>query len=372
MTTLEHLIVALSLAKKAKRKDIKGNPFVGAIVVDEKGTIIGSGYHQKWGEKHAEVFAIEEALQSRNSLENCILFVTLEPCSHFGKTPPCTDLIIASGIKKVIVGSLDPNPNVSGFTLLQQKGIDITLLETPEAISLNKIFFTNHKKNKPFVRLKLAATLDGKIADYTGASKWITNEASRAYLHTHIRTAVDAVISTAKTVIEDQATLNIRISNSPSTELNAVIIDRTGMLLAPAQGAHPIFYNRVTTKVFIVTAPGAIDKNRQLPPHTEIIETPFTTNGEIDLDTLGKELLQKGLYSVLIEAGAMFSAYLLSKNWVNELDYFIGSKLLLDSNAKAGLDIAQSTPLQNAASLTLLASMSFENDMYLHYAIEAL
>ena len=372
MTTLEHLIVALSLAKKAKRKDIKGNPFVGAIVVDENGSIIGSGYHQKWGEKHAEVFAIEEALLKNADLSNCSLYVTLEPCSHFGKTPPCTDLIIAAGIKKVVVGSLDPNPNVSGFTLLQQKGIEVSLLEIPEVISLNKIFFTNQKSNKPFVRLKIAATLDGKIADYSGASKWITNEASRAYLHTHIRTAVDAVVSTAKTVIQDQATLNIRISNTPSTELNAVIIDRTGTMLEAAQAIHPIFYNRVATKVFIVTAPGAIDKGIQLPAHTEIIETPYNANGEIDLDTLGKQLLQKGMYSVLVEAGAVFSSYVLSKKWMNELDYFIGSKLLLDANAKSGLDIATSTPLQNAAPLTLLESMSFENDMYLHYALGSL
>jgi diaminohydroxyphosphoribosylaminopyrimidine deaminase/5-amino-6-(5-phosphoribosylamino)uracil reductase len=372
MTTLEHLIVALSLAKKAKRKDIKGNPFVGSIIVDENGAIIGSGYHKKWGEKHAEVFAIEEALLKTADLSNCSLYVTLEPCSHHGKTPPCTDLILKSGIKKVIVGSLDPNPNVSGFSLLQQKGIDISLLETPEAISLNKIFFTNQKSNKPFVRLKMAATLDGKIADYAGASKWITNETSRAYLHAHIRTEVDAIISTAKTVIQDQATLNIRIPNTQSTELNAVIIDRTAAMLESAKASHPIFYHRTETKVFIVTAPGAYAAGKPLPANTEIIETPFNTNGEIDLDTLGKQLLQKGLYSVLVEAGAVFSSYVLSKKWGNELDYFIGSKLLLDANAKAGFDIATSTPLQNAAPLTLLESMSFENDMYLHYALGTL
>lgn len=370
MTTLEHLIIALSLAKKAKRKDIKGNPFVGAIVVDENGDIIGSGYHQKWGDKHAEVFAIEEALLKMADLSNCTLFVTLEPCSHHGKTPPCTDLILKSGIKKVIVGSLDPNPQVSGFALLQQKGIDISLLESPEAISLNKIFFTNQKSNKPFVRLKMAATLDGKIADYAGASKWITNETSRAYLHTHIRTEVDAIVSTAKTVIQDQATLNIRIPNTPSAELNAVIIDRTGAMLESAQSSHPIFYHRSETKVFIVTAPGDIDVRTQLPANTEFIETPFNDNGEIDLDTLGKQLLQKGLYCVLVEAGAVFSSYVLSKNWANELDYFIGSKLLLDANAKAGLAATTNTPLQNAAGLTLLESRSFENDMYLHYKIE--
>lgn len=372
MTTLEHLIEALSLAKKAERKNIKGNPFVGAIVVDENNSIIGTGYHKIWGDKHAEVYAIEEALAHTPDLTKCSLYVTLEPCSHHGKTPPCTDLIIKSGIKKVFVGSLDPNPKVSGFQLLKQKGIDIVLIELKEALELNKVFFTNQKSNKPFVRLKMAATLDGKIADYKGASKWITNESSRAYLHTHIRTAVDAIVSTTKTVIQDQATLNIRIPNTQSTELNAVIIDRTGAMLEPAKASHPIFYNRVTTKVFVITAPGAYAAFKPLPANTEVIETPFNSNGEIDLDTLGKQLLQKGLYSVLIEAGAVFSSYILSKNWVNELDYFIGSKLLLDTNAKAGLDIDTSTPLQNAAPLTLLESMSFENDMYLHYAIGSL
>jgi diaminohydroxyphosphoribosylaminopyrimidine deaminase/5-amino-6-(5-phosphoribosylamino)uracil reductase len=218
----------------------------------------------------------------------------------------------------------------------------------------------------------MAATLDGKIADYAGASKWITNETSRAYLHAHIRTEVDAIVSTAKTVIQDQATLNIRIPNTQSTELNAVIIDRTGAMLDPGNASHPIFYNRTETKVFIVTAQGAYAAGKLIPTNTEVLETPFNTNGEIDLDTLGKQLLQKGLYSVLVEAGAVFSSYVLSKNWVNELDYFIGSKLLLDANAKAGLDIATSTPLQNAVPLTLLESMSFENDMYLHYAIGSL
>ena len=110
MTTLEHLIAALSLAKKAKRKDIKGNPFVGAIVVDENGVIIGSGYHQKWGEKHAEVFAIEEALLKTADLSNCSLYVTLEPCSHHGLTPPCADAVINAGVSRVVIALADPDP----------------------------------------------------------------------------------------------------------------------------------------------------------------------------------------------------------------------------------------------------------------------
>ena len=265
MTQEEYVLFALSLAQKANPKDIKGNPFVGAIVVDEKGAVIGTGYHKIWGSKHAEVYAIEEALAHTPDLTKCSLYVTLEPCSHHGKTPPCTDLIIQSGIKKVFVGSLDPNPKVSGFQLLKEKGIDIALIELKEALQLNKVFFTHQKKQKPFVAVKIAATVDGKIADHTGTSKWITNEQSRAYLHAHIRSQVDAIVSTAKTVIEDQATLNCRIVGKETAEINAVIIDRTGSLLQAINNGHPIFYKRSHTQLFIVTAPGAVDKNIALP-----------------------------------------------------------------------------------------------------------
>jgi diaminohydroxyphosphoribosylaminopyrimidine deaminase/5-amino-6-(5-phosphoribosylamino)uracil reductase len=370
MTTLEHLIEALSLAKKAERINIKGNPFVGAIVVDENNCIIGTGYHKMWGDKHAEVYAIEEAKSHTPDLTKCSLYVTLEPCSHHGKTPPCTDLIVQSGIKKVFIGSLDPNPKVSGFELLKQKGIDIEFVEIKEAIELNKVFFTNQKKQRPFVRLKIAATIAGKMADYDANSKWITNTASRAYVHSNIRTEVDAVLSTAKTVIEDKATLNIRIENTPSIELNAVIIDRTGSILDEQYATLPLFYQRNHTKIYIVTAPDTTTPTRPLPSNIEIIETPFNSNKEIDTNVLGKQLLEKGLYSVLVEAGEIFSSYLLSKKWVDELDYFIGSKLLLDNQAVAESAVSKNIVLNQELPLTLLSAMPFDNDIYLHYAIK--
>jgi diaminohydroxyphosphoribosylaminopyrimidine deaminase/5-amino-6-(5-phosphoribosylamino)uracil reductase len=370
MTPEEYVIFASSLAKKANRKDIKGNPFVGAVVVDEKGAVIGTGYHKVWGSKHAEVYAIEEALAQTPDLSKCSLYITLEPCSHHGKTPPCTDLIVQSGIKKVFVGSLDPNPKVSGFELLKQKGLDIQLLELKEVVELNKVFFTNQKKQRPFVRLKIAATIAGKMADYEADSKWITNTKSRAYVHSNIRTEVDAVLSTAKTVIEDKATLNIRIENIPSIELNAVIIDRTGSILDEQYATLPIFYQRTHTKVFIVTAPDAIAPNTPLPSNIEIIETPFNSNKEIDLSILGKQLLEKGLYSILVEAGEIFSTFLLTKKWVDELDYFIGSKILLDNQAVAESAVSKNIVLNQELPLTLLSAMPFDNDIYLYYAIK--
>ena len=372
MTTLEHLIEALSLAQKAERKNIKGNPFVGAIVVDENNNIIGTGYHKIWGEKHAEVYAIEEALAHTPDLTKCSLYVTLEPCSHHGKTPPCTDLIIKSGIKKVFIGSLDPNHKVSGFQLLKQKGIDIVLIELKEALQLNKVFFTNQKKQRPFVAVKIAATIDGKIADHAGTSKWITNEQSRAYLHAHIRSQVDAILSTAKTVIEDQATLNCRIAGKEAAEINAVIIDRTGSLLQATNNGHPIFYKRSQTQLYIVTAPGAVDKNIALPSHTHIIEIDFNSKGQVNLEMLGIKLLSLEMYNVLVEAGAMFSSFLLEQNWANELHYFMGSKLLLDAGGLHAFIGTEHKNLADSKNLSVISAQTLGNDIYLHYAIDSL
>jgi diaminohydroxyphosphoribosylaminopyrimidine deaminase/5-amino-6-(5-phosphoribosylamino)uracil reductase len=372
MTQEEYVLFALSLAQKANSKDIKGNPFVGAVVVDEKGAVIGTGYHKVWGSKHAEVYAIEEALAQTPDLSKCSLYVTLEPCSHHGKTPPCTDLIIHSGIKKVFVGSLDPNPKVSGFELLKQKGIDIELIELKEALELNKVFFTHQKKQKPFVAVKIAATIDGKIADHNRTSKWITNEQSRTYLHAHIRSQVDAILSTAKTVIEDQATLNCRIDGKETAEINAVIIDRTASLLQASNSGHPIFYNRSHTQLYIITAPGAVDSNVALPHNTQIVEIDFNSKGQVHLEMLGKKLLSLEIYNVLVEAGAMFSSFLLEQNWANELHYFIGSKLLLDAGGLQAFTGTDNKNLADSKNLSVISAQTLGNDIYLHYAIDSL
>ena len=372
MTTLKHLTLAISLAKQAKRENIKGNPFVGAIVVSETGEIIGSGFHEIWGGKHAEVFAIEEALLKTSDLSSCTLYVTLEPCSHLGKTPPCTDLILKTGIKNIIVGSLDPNPKVSGFNLLKEHGVNIQLLDTKEAIELNKVFFTNQTKQRPFVALKMAATLDGKIADYLGSSKWITNEKSRNYLHANIRSQVDAIISTAKTVLTDQSTLNCRIPGKEVNEVNAVIIDQTGQLLQASNKQHPIFYKRTHTQIYLITAPGAVGTNFIPPPHVSVVAIEFDTNNKINLTQLGKKLIELGIYSVLVEAGSMFCGSLLESGWADEIHYFIGSKILADTNALPVFRGNKQVKLAASVGLTLKSFSAFDNDIYLHYAIDSL
>ncbi|MBI2018005.1 bifunctional diaminohydroxyphosphoribosylaminopyrimidine deaminase/5-amino-6-(5-phosphoribosylamino)uracil reductase RibD [Candidatus Daviesbacteria bacterium] len=185
------------------------NPMVGAIVV-KNGQILGKGYHKKFGFPHAEIEAIEA---TGGRLEGSILYINLEPCVHFGKTPPCVDAIIKAGIKKVICSNLDPNPKVRGMGLakLEKAGIttSVGLLEE-EGHKLNETFFTFHQKKRPFIAIKFASSLDGKIATYTGDSKWITNEKARKFAR-KLRGQYQAVLVGINTILKDDPHLGIRI-----------------------------------------------------------------------------------------------------------------------------------------------------------------
>ena len=149
MTQKEAIEYAINLAKKANENEIRPNPFVGAVIIDHEGQLIGEGYHQKLGGPHAEVYAIEQALQKTSDLSQATIYVSLEPCSHYGKTPPCVDLIIQHKIKKVVIASLDPNPKVASVAKLIEHGIEVEVADDLSATLLNARFFTNQMKNRP-------------------------------------------------------------------------------------------------------------------------------------------------------------------------------------------------------------------------------
>ena len=214
MTSADYLHTAFLLAKRANSKNIRPNPFVGAIVVDDEGKIIGEGYHQKAGEAHAEVLAINDAFAKSKDLSNSTLYVSLEPCSHSGKTPPCTHLILEHKIPKVVIGSMDPNPLVSGAKELTDAGVNVEICILPEIVELNNTFNINQLNKRPKYILKAATTLNGKISDRLGNSKWISNDKSRNYVHQVLRTNADAILTTATTVIKDNATMNIRVDET--------------------------------------------------------------------------------------------------------------------------------------------------------------
>jgi diaminohydroxyphosphoribosylaminopyrimidine deaminase/5-amino-6-(5-phosphoribosylamino)uracil reductase len=363
MTSADYLHTAFLLAKRANSKDIRPNPFVGAIVVDDKGIIIGEGFHQKAGEAHAEVLAINDALAKTKDLSNSTLYVSLEPCSHSGKTPPCTHLILEHKIPKVVIGSMDPNPLVSGAKKLKDAGVNVEICILPEIVKLNSTFNINQLNKRPKFILKSATTLNGKMGDRFGNSKWISNDKSRNYVHQVLRSNADAILTTATTVIKDNATMNSRVAEAK--ELNLIIIDKKLDILKEENKALNIFYKREKTKIYLVT-----DKTfeNKLPEHIEIINVNIQ-EGECDLNQLSTILLNKNICEILVEAGGKLNASLIKAKIIDELNVFICPSLLIDNSSINLFNSSELQQIENSIQLSLLETLSFDNDIMMKYKV---
>lgn len=307
MKTYEKLMQkCIKEALKAKGKNMP-NPFVGAIVFDEeKKEIISSGYHEKYGQAHAEVNAIKNA---KNNTKGKTIIVNLEPCSHYGKTPPCADLIIKSGFKKCVIAMLDVNKKAAGGAeILKKAGVEvITGVLEKEARALNKIFLKNILEKKPYIMLKSAITLDGKIALSNKESKWITNEKARIEVQ-KLRNKYQAIMSASGTILADNPQLNVRIKNKKSPI--RIIFDPNNKI--------PLDYNVFNNDVRVILINNSKIK---LPKHIEQI--PFSGN----FDELFKKLYEMGIYSLMIEAGCGFNSELLKSKEVDEINLFIAPKI---------------------------------------------
>jgi diaminohydroxyphosphoribosylaminopyrimidine deaminase/5-amino-6-(5-phosphoribosylamino)uracil reductase len=365
MTAEQYLQRAFLLARQANPKAIRPNPFVGSVVVSANGEIVGEGFHQKAGEAHAEVMAIRNALDHGAKLDACTLYVTLEPCSHTGKTPPCTDLILQHRIPKVVIGSLDPNPLVSGAAILRENGVEVEVHVLPEIIALNDTFIINQTLKRPKYVLKSAITLNGKIADRSGNSKWISNEESRRYVHANLRTAADAILTTAKTVLRDNATMNIRINNQPEEELNLIVFDRNLELLKQENHQLSVFYKRNQSKLYLIT-----DKmgTRTELSNVEIICVPMQQD-KFDIEIFHKELMARNICQVLIEAGGSMNAAMLEAKSVDEIYTFVCPRILMDNNAINQFNSSQIQTMNNAVKLQLLDSMTMGEDILLRHKV---
>ena len=363
MTSADYLHTAFLLAKRANSKNIRPNPFVGAIVVDDEGKIIGEGYHQKAGEAHAEVLAINDAFAKSKDLSNSTLYVSLEPCSHSGKTPPCTHLILEHKIPKVVIGSMDPNPLVAGAKELTDAGVNVEICILPEIVELNNTFNINQLNKRPKYILKAATTLNGKISDRLGNSKWISNDKSRNYVHQVLRTNADAILTTATTVIKDNATMNIRVDETK--ELNLIIIDKQLDILKEENKALNIFYKREKTKIYLVT-----DKTFEntLPEHVEIINVNMHEE-ECDLNELSTFLLNKNICEVLVEAGGKLNASLLKAKIVDELNIFIAPSLLIDNSSFNLFNSNELQSIENSIQLSLQETQNFDSDIMVKYKV---
>lgn len=315
-----YMQLALELALKAEG-NTSPNPMVGCVLVNEDGEIVGEGYHHKAGEPHAEVMAIRDAGKAS---VGCTAYVTLEPCSHFGRTGPCCRALFAAGIRRVVVACTDPNPKVAGKGLkyLQDMGIEVKVgVCEEEALRLNERFFTWITKRRPFITLKYAMTLDGKIATKTGDSKWITGEEARTYAH-RLRKQHDAVLVGIGTVLADDPELTTRMvqgKNPIRIVLDAKL--QTNIMNAVLNPAAP---------TIIITSTEADPAKMELfsvLPNVELVQLPFI-EGKVDIDALIQELTAREITSVLVEGGSSVLGAFKDVGYADRICAFIAPKLL--------------------------------------------
>jgi diaminohydroxyphosphoribosylaminopyrimidine deaminase/5-amino-6-(5-phosphoribosylamino)uracil reductase len=303
------------------------NPVVGAVVLDANGKVVGEGFHAKAGEDHAEVIALKQAGERA---KGGTLYVSLEPCSHHGKTPPCVNSVIASGIKHVVAATVDPNPFVSGkgFEALTNAGIKVTSdLCREESLWINRGFLSRIKRSRPWLCLKLASTLDGKIADRNGKSRWITGEAARAHVH-HLRNTFDCVMVGSATARLDNPKLNVRDLESSRNPLRAVIEGST-----PMESDLRMFSDEVEGRTLIFCREDMHEAPRQLYP-SKVQLVPIPPMGRFpDLSIVLKHLFDMDINTILCEGGAKLAGSLLDANLVDEVNWFFAPKILADSEA---------------------------------------
>lgn len=321
---------ALTLAEKGVGY-ASPNPMVGCVIVSKDGDVIGEGYHEKYGKSHAEVNAVDD-VKKKSLLEGATVYVTLEPCSHYGKTPPCADMLAKLPIAKVVVAMKDPFSEVNGkgIDLLKRNGIEVEtgVLEN-EARQLNEAWLHRLEFNRPFVTLKIAQTADGYIAAPNGDSKWISCEESRATVH-EWRSQVDAVMVGRNTALYDNPSLTVRLVEG--RQPRRVVLD--GPLELP--GKLNLLSDQYEEKTTIIThnkkkaADTADSMLKILQPNyfRGDLLVVGEKNGHTDLKEAMEKLAESGINSLLVEGGQQLSSALLRNELVDRLQLFISPKLL--------------------------------------------
>ncbi len=303
------------------------NPVVGTLVV-RNGQIIGSGYHKKAGAPHAEILALSKAGEGARG---STLYVNLEPCNHYGRTPPCTKAILESGIRRVVVGIHDPNPHVTGggCRFLRSNGVEVKwgVLEE-ECARLNEVYVKYVTKGKPFVIVKGALTLDGWIATQTGNSKWITNEKSRKFVHS-LRKRVDAIMVGVDTIIADNPLLVPYLMGNSAPDPVRVIADTN--LRVPLESR---VFNSGTSALTIVASGSNVSntKRKKLEGQGARVIRCQMRDGRIDLADLLDRLAEMSICSVLVEGGATLFGSIIRERLVDKYYIFLAPKILGGDN----------------------------------------
>lgn len=352
----EHLYMAkaIELAKQG-HFTTSPNPRVGCVIVQDN-VIIGQGFHQKAGTGHAEVNAIADAKQKGHSIKGATAYVTLEPCSHFGRTPPCAKALTDVGVGKVISAMVDPNPQVSGRGLAMLEAAGITTLSgllEADAKALNPGFITLMTNSLPYVRCKLATSLDGKTAMASGESQWITSSEARRDVQ-RLRAQSCAIITGADSVIIDKANMTVRhaeLGELKAKYKQADVRQPTRVVIDSQQRLTPDLPLFKSTSPIIIIGTD-VENIHQWPHFVEHITVASTPNGKADLKEVLKSLGQRGFNDVFIEAGARLAGAFIEQDLVDELIHYQAPKLM-GSDGKSMVTMPSVVKLNQAKNVNI-------------------
>lgn len=332
------------------------NPLVGAVIVRD-GRIIATGWHRSAGTEHAEVHALNMAGELA---KGATLYVTLEPCAHYGKVPPCACAVAEAGIKRVVMAMIDPNPKVAGKgkKILEDAGIEVVCgILKKEAEKLNEAFLKWVTTGKPWVTLKTAMTIDGKIATKNGQSKWITNEVSRKKVH-ELRDNYDAILVGAGTVLTDNPCLTARIDDGNGKNPVRIILD--------SKARTPLTSNVVTDKqaktIIAVTGSAAEERIKALKNNgAEIIVV--NSGDQVDLEELLVILGERGITSLLVEGGGTVNYSFLADGLVDKVVAFIAPKIFGGRTALTPVEGEGISDIDEAVELDDIEIINYSNDV---------
>lgn len=357
--------LALRLARRGLGQT-SPNPMVGAVLV-RGGEIIGQGWHRRAGGPHAEIAALADAKRRGNRVRGATLYVTLEPCSTHGRTPPCTDAIIAADLRRVVVGATDPNPHHAGrgFKLLQKAGLTVEPgILAEECTALNEVF--NHwiLRRTPFVAVKAAMTLDGKIATASGESKWITGPQARAEGQ-RLRRASDGIVVGINTILADDPSLTVR-PVIQGKRWQRIILDSAARTPLTAQ----VVTDEWAAQTLIVVGPQAPARRvSALKKRVPICVAPLK-DGQLDLGWLLHRLGQDNLTSLLVEGGGEVNASFLLGGWAQRVAFFYAPKILGGRLARKAVAGAGAKSLAESLKLREVSWRRLGEDLYLRARIE--
>lgn len=351
----KYMRLAMQLAGNAIGRT-SPNPLVGAVIVKDN-RVVGCGWHRKAGTPHAEVHALNQAGELAQGAD---VYVTLEPCAHYGKTPPCAKALVEAKVKNVYGGLLDVNPKVAGkgFKILEDAGIHVEYgFLQDELRKQNEVFFKWIEHKKPFVVLKAAMTLDGKIATATGQSKWITNETSRAYGY-KLRDIYDGIMVGINTVIEDDPMLTARVDGGKNPI--RIVVDSSLRIDINAN----VVQDKSAKTIVATTDKADKDKILKLQAQdVDVIVVDKDENDKVDIEKLLDILGQQNICSILVEGGATLSGSFVARKLVDKVYFFIAPKIVGGKEAKTPVAGTGILNLQEALALKDIQIEKLEEDI---------